>query len=108
MASFVRVAPELNIILEPMESVIASEREDLVLFSLEAISERVDVLEEIADDLMHALCPSGPLLSALRGRDKAAYRGALFTGGFYGFMIGLLVCFLLAILIYYKHLLGGL
>ncbi|HDJ37929.1 MAG TPA: tetrahydromethanopterin S-methyltransferase subunit B, partial [Methanosarcinales archaeon] len=50
-----RIVPEFHILLDPMSGVVAEEREDLIMFSLIPIQAQLDILEDVADDLMNSL-----------------------------------------------------
>jgi len=59
--SHIRVAPELHLILDPSTGVIAEEREDVVEYSLDAVSTQLDELDKIVTDMMNQLGPKAPL-----------------------------------------------
>lgn len=96
--SHIRVAPELHLILEPMSGILAKEKEDVLEYSLDHISTLVDELDKISDDMMNSLGPEKPLLSTFPGREKAAITAGVWTNIFYGFIGGLLLMFMLAVL----------
>ena len=104
--AFIKAVPELNLVLEIDESLIAEEREDVLLYGLEPYMELVEEMDLVADDLVGSLSPTGRILSALKGREDTAYYGGLFANMFYGFIFGLLVTFLVAFLMFKMHL-GG-
>lgn len=96
--SHVRVAPEFHLILEPMSGILAEERDDVLEYSLDHISTLVDELDKIADDMMNSLGPDKPLLATFPGREKAAVTAGVWTNIFYGFIGGLFVMFLVAVM----------
>lgn len=96
--SHIRVAPELHLILEPMSGILAKEKEDVLEYSLDHISTLVDELDKISDDMMNSLGPEKPLLSTFPGREKAAITAGVWTNIFYGFIGGLILMFMLAVL----------
>lgn len=96
--SHIRVAPEFHLILEPMSGILAEEREDILEYSLDHISTVVVELDRIADDLMNSLAPDKPLLSTFPGREKASVSAGVWTNLFYGFILGLFLMFLVALM----------
>ncbi|MCL7415079.1 MAG: tetrahydromethanopterin S-methyltransferase subunit B [ANME-2 cluster archaeon] len=96
--SHVRVAPEFHLILEPMSGILAEEREDILEYSLDHISTVVDELDRIAEDMMNSLGPDKPLLATFPGREKAAVTAGIWTNIFYGFIGGLILMTLIAVL----------
>ncbi len=97
--SHIRVAPELHLILNPATGVIAEEREDVVEYSLDAVSTQLDELDKIVTDMMNQLEPKAPLLNMFPGRENAAYNAGIITNAFYGAVIGFIVSFLLLVLL---------
>jgi tetrahydromethanopterin S-methyltransferase subunit B len=96
--SHVRVAPEFHLILEPMSGILAKEREDILEYSLDGISTYVDELDKIADDMMNSLGPGKPLLASFPGRENAAVTAGVWTNIFYGFIGGLVLMFMVALM----------
>lgn len=94
-----RTVPEYHIILDPMAGVMAEERDDLVMFSLIPIQAQLDILEDIADDLMNSLTPDAPLLSSYARRGHTSLIAGVYANVFYGLIIGLVIAFLAAMLI---------
>lgn len=66
--SMVRIAPELNLVMDPETGTITQERKDSIQYSMESVFERVDKLDAIADDLVNSLSPSKPLLNSWPGQ----------------------------------------
>ncbi|MDP2765848.1 MAG: tetrahydromethanopterin S-methyltransferase subunit B [Candidatus Methanoperedens sp.] len=97
--SHIRVAPELHLILNPATGVIAEEREDVVEYSLDAVSTQLDELDKIVTDMMNQLSPTSPLLSTFPGRENASYNAGIITNAFYGAVIGFIVSFLLLVIL---------
>ena len=93
--SHIRVVPEMHLILDPSTGVIAEEREDVVEYSLDAVSTQLDELDKIVTDMMNQLDPKAPLLSMFPGRENASYNAGIFTNAFYGAVIGFVIAFLL-------------
>lgn len=90
---FVRVSPELGLIFDPMKGVVSEQRADLVLYTFDPVYDRIDKLDKIADDLVNQLVPDNELLSSYANRGKASYIAGLYTNIWMGFIIGLVVSF---------------
>lgn len=97
--SHIRVAPEYHLILDPSTGILAKEREDILEYSLDQISTYVEELDKIADDMLNQLGPDKPLLSTFPGREKASITAGVWTNIFYGFIGGLILMFILAVMI---------
>ncbi len=95
-----RVVPEFHILLDPMVGVIAEEREDLIMFSLVPIQAQLDILEDVADDLVNSLEPDKELLNTYPGREATAATAGVYANLFYGLIIGLLIAFMAAMVIF--------
>ena len=52
--SMVHVAPEAHLVLDPLTSLLAEEREDIIQYSMDPIMEQLDELDKIADDLINS------------------------------------------------------
>lgn len=96
--SHIRVAPEMHLILDPSTGVIAEEREDVVEYSLDAVSTQLNELDKIVTDMMNQLEPKAPLLSMFPGRENASYNAGILTNAFYGAVIGFIIAFLLLVI----------
>ncbi len=96
--SHIRVAPELHLILDPSTGVIAEEREDVVEYSLDAVSTQLDELDKIVTDMMNQLEPKAPLLNMFPGRENASYNAGIVTNAYYGAVIGFVIAFLLLVM----------
>jgi len=94
-----RVVPEFHILLDPMSGVIAEEREDLIMFSLVPIQAQLDILEDVADDLVNSLEPDKELLNTYPGREATAQTAGVYANLFYGLIIGLVIAFMAAMAI---------
>jgi tetrahydromethanopterin S-methyltransferase subunit B len=94
-----RVVPEFHILLDPMSGVIAEERGDLIMFSLVPIQAQLDILEDVADDLVNSLEPDKELLNTYPGREATAQTAGVYANLFYGLVIGLLIAFMAAMAI---------
>ncbi len=91
-----RVVPEFHILLDPMVGIIAEEREDLIMFSLVPIQAQLDILEDVADDLVNSLEPDKELLNTYPGREEASRIAGVYANLFYGLIIGLIIAFMVA------------
>ena len=100
---FVRVSPELGLIFDPLKGVVSEQRADVVLFTFDPVFDRVDKLDKIADDLVNQLVPDNELLSSYAHRGKASYIAGLYTNIWMGFIIGLVVSFVLLLSMAFTH-----
>jgi len=81
--------PELRLIFDPIEGMIAEERDDVVQFALDPIIAEVDEITKVADDLLNSLEPESGLLNSYKGREGASYMAGVYTNIWYGFIAGL-------------------
>jgi len=93
----VRVSPELGLAFDPMKGVISEQRPDAVQYGLDGLYPRVERLDKIADDLVNQLEPDAELMESYANRVKASYIGGLYTNIWMGFIVGLVICFVLLI-----------
>ena len=105
--SMIRIAPEVNLVLDPDTATVAKERKDSIQYSMEPVFERVDKLDAIADDLLNSLSPSKPLLNSWPGRENTSYMAGFYGNSFYGVVVGLAFSGLLALIIYITSLMNG-
>lgn len=96
--SHIRVVPEMHLILDPSTGVIAEERDDVVEYSLDAVSTQLNELDKIVTDMMNQLEPRAPLLNMFQGRENASYNAGIITNAFYGAVIGFVIAFLLLVM----------
>ena len=96
--SHIRVVPEMHLILDPTTGIIATEKDDVVEYSLDGISNQLNELDKIVTDMMNQLSPTAPLLNMFPGREKASYNAGIVTNVFYGAIVGFVVAFLLLVL----------
>ena len=94
-----RTVPEFHILLDPMSGVVAEEREDLIMFSLVPIQAQLDILEDVADDLMNSLEPGKELLNTYPGREETSEIAGVYANLFYGLIIGLIIAFMAAMVV---------
>ncbi|SFM42302.1 tetrahydromethanopterin S-methyltransferase subunit B [Methanolobus profundi] len=87
--SMVHVAPEAHLVLDPLTSLLAAEREDIIQYSMDPIMEQLDELDKIADDLINSLAPSQPLMNTFEGREHTSYSAGFYGNTFYGVIVGL-------------------
>ena len=59
------------------------------------IYERIEKMDKVADDLVNQLVPDNELLSSYARRGKASYIAGLYTNIWVGFIIGLVLSFVL-------------
>jgi len=105
--SMIRIAPELNLVMDPETGTITQERKDSIQYSMEPVFERVDKLDSIADDLVNSLSPSKPLLNSWPGRENTSYMAGIYGNSFYGVVVGLAFSGLLALIVYIASLMKG-
>jgi len=105
--SLIRIAPELHLVLDPDTATVAEERADSIQYSMDAVFERIDKLDDIAEDLLNSLSPSKPLLNTWPGRENTSYMAGIYTNAFYGVVIGLAFSGLVALIVYIQRLMEG-
>jgi tetrahydromethanopterin S-methyltransferase subunit B len=105
--SIVRIAPEINLVMDTDSGAVTQERKDSIQYSMEPVFERVDKLDEIADDLLNSLSPSEPLLNSWPGRENTSYKAGIYSNAFYGIVVGLAFSGLLILIIYISRLMEG-
>jgi len=93
----VRVSPELGLLFDPIKGMVAEQRDDVVQYALDPVYPMVERLDRIADDLMNQLAPDNELMESYANRGKASYIGGLYTNIWMGFIIGLVVAFVILI-----------
>ncbi len=105
--SMIRIAPEMHLVLDPETGTVAEERADSIEYTMEPVYERLDKLDAIAEDLLNSLAPSMPLLNSWPGRENTSYMAGFYTNSFYGVVIGLAFCGLLALVIAISRMMMG-
>jgi tetrahydromethanopterin S-methyltransferase subunit B len=105
--STVRISPEIHLVMETDSGLVAQEREDVLQYSLAPISERLDKLDLIAEDLINSLSPSRPLLNTWPGREHASYIAGFYTNSFYGIVVGFFFFGMVLLYLYLKSITGG-
>lgn len=98
--SIVRISPEIHLVLDTDAGLVAQERDDVIQYSLVPIFERMDKLDQIADDLVNSLAPSRPLLNSWPGREDTSYKAGFYTNAWYGIVVGFFFFSVAALLIY--------
>jgi tetrahydromethanopterin S-methyltransferase subunit B len=93
----VKVSTELGLLFDPLKGVVSEEREDVVQYALDPLYPQVERLDRIADDLMNQLVPDNELLESYANRAKASYIGGLYTNIWMGFIIGLVLSFVIIV-----------
>ena len=90
----VRAGPaDLHLVFDPLEGMIAEERDDVIQFALDPIMEQIEIIDKVADDLVNSLAPDAPLLNSYKGRAGASFMAGIYTNIWYGFIVGLIVAF---------------
>ena len=87
--SMVHVAPEAHLVLDPLTSLLAAEREDIIQYSMDPIMAQLDEVDKIADDLINSLSPNKELMNSFPGREHTSYHAGFYGNTFYGVVVGL-------------------
>ena len=103
----IHIAPEANLVMDPMEGLVAAEREDILSYSMDPILDQLDELDKVADDLVNSLAPDMPLLNSNPGREHTSYYAGIITNAFYGIIVGLIFATIIAIALYAMGQFGG-
>ncbi len=93
----VRVSPELGLLFDPIKGTVSEARDDVVQYALDPLYPKVERLDKIADDMVNQLGPDNELMESYANRGKASYIGGLYTNIWMGFIIGLVVAFVILI-----------
>lgn len=104
--SMVHAAPEVHLVLDPLSSILAEERPDIIQYSMDPIMAKLDELENIADDLVNSLAPDRPLMNSFPGRENTSYLAGIYGNSFYGIIVGLGVAGLLLIVMFVLRSVG--
>ncbi len=104
--SMIHVAPEAHLVLDPLTSLLAAERPDIIQYSMDPILAKLDELDNIADDLVNSLAPDRPLMNSFPGREHTSYIAGIYGNSFYGIIVGLGVAGLLLIVMYVLSTMG--
>jgi tetrahydromethanopterin S-methyltransferase subunit B len=106
--STVRISPEIHLVMETDTGLVAQERDDILQYSLAPLSERLDKLDLIADDLINSLSPSKPLVNTWPGREHTSYIAGFYTNAWYGIVVGFFFFGMVLLYLYLtKALVGG-
>ena len=98
MLPLVKIAPELNLTLDPSTGIVgASLGIEVLILSMDTINEQITELEAAANDLYTALDPTTTSLGAYPGREGVYLTAGRLTNMVYGFILGLVL--LVAILL---------
>ncbi|WP_292487924.1 tetrahydromethanopterin S-methyltransferase subunit B [Methanohalobium sp.] len=103
----VHVAPEVNLVMDPMSGLVAAEREDVISYSMDPILEQLDELDKVADDMVNSLSPNMPLLNSNPGREHTSYYAGIISNAFYGIIVGLIFATIIIIALYAMGQFGG-
>lgn len=104
--SMIHVAPEAGLVLDPLTSLLAEERPDIIQYSMDPILAKLDELDKIADDLVNSLAPDRPLMNSFPGREQTSYLAGIYGNSFYGVVVGLGVAGLLLIVMFVLRTMG--
>lgn len=87
----IRVAPETELVMDPLTSVISKEKNAAPNRSMIALIQKLDETEHSVDALMDSLSADKPLRNSWRGREKTAVGAGTVTNFFYGLLAGLVL-----------------
>ncbi len=104
--SMVHAAPEVHLVLDPLSSILAEERPDIIQYSMDPIMVKLDELDKVADDLVNSLAPDRPLMNSFPGRENTSYLAGIYGNSFYGIIVGLGVAGLLLIVMFVLRSVG--
>jgi len=105
--STVRIAPEIHLVMDTDLGLVAQEREDVLLYSLAPVYEKLDKLDLIAEDLINSLSPSKPLLNTWPGREHTSYIAGFYTNAWYGIVVGFFFFGMVLLYLYLTSVMGG-
>lgn len=105
--STVRIAPEIHLVMDTDLGLVAQEREDVLLYSLAPVYEKLDKLDLIAEDLINSLSPSRPFLNTWPGREHTSYIAGFYTNAWYGIVVGFFFFGMVLLYLYIKSVMGG-
>ena len=92
MLPLVKIAPELNLTLDPSTGIVgASLGREVLLLSKDTINEQKTELEAAANDLYTALDPTTTSEGAYPGREGVYLTAGKLTNMVYGFVLGLVL-----------------
>jgi len=103
----VRISPEIHLVYDIDSGLVAQEREDVLLYSLAPVFERLDKLDLIAEDLLNSLSPSKPLLNSWPGRENTSYIAGFYTNAWYGIVVGFFFFGMVLLYLYLTSVMGG-
>lgn len=102
--AIIHIAPEVKLVADPLASIVAEERPDIIQYSMSSIMEKLDELDLIADDLVNSLAPDKPLLNSFKGRESTSYEAGFYGNSFYGIVVGLGISALVMIVLFFLRL----
>ncbi|MDO8869135.1 MAG: tetrahydromethanopterin S-methyltransferase subunit B [Methanobacteriaceae archaeon] len=92
MLPLIKIAPEYNLTLDPSTGMVgAALGRDVVLVSLDAVNEQLNVLEAAVDDLYNSLDPTTAPADSFPGREGVYMNAGKLTNMVYGFVFGLIL-----------------
>jgi tetrahydromethanopterin S-methyltransferase subunit B len=92
MLPLVKIAPELNLTLDPSTGIVgASLGREVLILSMDTINEQITELEAAANDLYTALDPSTTSEGSYPGREGVYLTAGKLTNMVYGFILGLVL-----------------
>jgi len=97
MLPLIKIAPEMNLSLDPSTGKLGAAIGGAVIVSLDGVNQQLDVLEAAVEDLYTSLDPTSVPNNSFPGREGVYKEAGTLTNMVYGFILGMVV--LLALLI---------
>ena len=92
MLPLVKIAPELNLTLDPSTGMVgASLGREVLILSMDTINEQITELEAAANDIYTALDPTTTSEGSYPGREGVYLTAGKLTNMVYGFILGLVL-----------------
>jgi tetrahydromethanopterin S-methyltransferase subunit B len=92
MLPLVKIAPELNLTLDPSTGIVgASLGREVLILTMDTINEQITELEAAANDIYHALDPNTTSEGSYPGREGVYLTAGKLTNMVYGFILGLVL-----------------
>ncbi|HMK47861.1 MAG TPA: tetrahydromethanopterin S-methyltransferase subunit B [Methanocella sp.] len=103
MSDYVKLLPEYKLAYNLKTGKVEPETGGgIVKYNFKPINDNIDKLDKYADDLINSLTPTGAFLETFPGRDKSLFYATIATNIFYGFIVGGIAAFFMALLWYVK------
>ncbi|XRP96306.1 tetrahydromethanopterin S-methyltransferase subunit B [Methanocaldococcus sp. 16A] len=87
----VKIAPEIDIVMDVNSGLVAEMRKDVLMIDLNPVEERIKNLEKLVNAFENSLDPRYPPLNSFPNRDGVYAIAGYFKGIFFGFWITLAI-----------------